>query len=76
MTHVIYANETHPWQSQLAVWVDPIMQCINPLSEGVPQAWAQVIEKRWQIQFELRVEWYDSLMHEMLMETFTHEQDK
>ena len=52
------------------------MQCINPLSEGVPKAWAQIIEKRRQIQFELRVEWYDSLMHEVLVETFTHEQDK
>lgn len=76
MTPITYANETHPGQSQLAAWADTIVQCINPLSEGVPQAWAQIIEQRRHIQFELRVAWYDSSMHEVLEETFTHEQAK
>lgn len=76
MPAIIYANETHPWYGQLMAWVGPIMECIYLLSEGVPQAWAQITEHGRNIEFELRVEWYDRLMQEVLVETFTQAQNK
>ena len=76
MAPIRYTNESHPWHPHLKVWVDQIMECILPLCEGVPQASAQIVETREHIQFALQVEWYDSLLHEVLAESFTYEHDK
>ena len=70
MARIQYTDENHPWHLQLKAWVDQIMQCIISLCEGVPQASANIMETSEQVQFELQVEWYDSLLHEVLAESF------
>lgn len=76
MSSVLYKNGTSQWHTQLIAWVEPIMQCIDPLSEGLPKASARIIERDRQVAFELQVEWCDKLMGETLHETFIHEVDK
>lgn len=68
-------SATESWPPQPTVWVDNIMACINQLSEGPPKVSAKRVERNQGVQFELQVEWWDKLMKEPLVETFTYECD-